>query len=168
MACNVLDQRRHLGGNQLNLFPAAFNGLQAGKQTLGLGFKGFSRKYWWLGLQVTATRKYAAWLGFSQLESGNLGWQEIQVDGNDGWSPIQVSNGFLLDLVMAKQWPSGSQVVAKYCGQVWFPATLFQYTLIHVGHSTIQKDDICINPLLSMTENILIDGERLFPNKFCS
>ena len=26
----------------------------------------------------------------------------IQVDGNDGWSPIQVSNGSLLDLVMAK------------------------------------------------------------------
>ena len=168
MACNVLDQRRHFGGNQLNLFPAAFNGLQAGKQTLGLGFKGFSRKYWWLGFQVTVTRKYSAWLGFSQVESGNLDWQEIQVDGNDGWSPIQVSNGFLLDLVMAKQWPSGIQVVAKYCGQVWFPATLFQYTLIHVGHSTIQKDDICINPLLSMTENILIDGERLFPNQFCS
>ena len=164
MACNGLDQRRHFGGNQLNLFPAAFNGLQEGKQTLGLGFKGFSRKYWWLGFQVTVTRKYSAWLGFSQVESGNLDWQEIQVDGNDGWSSIQVYNGLLLDFVMAKQWPSGGQVLWPSMGLSY----TVHYTLIHVGYYTKQKDDICINPLLSMTENILIDGESLFPNKFCS
>ena len=63
-------------------------------------------------------------------------------------------------------------MVAKYWwlsigGQVFLSATLLHYTLIHVGHSTIQKDDILQRyPLLSMTEIFLIDGERLFLNKF--
>ena len=40
MACNGLDQRRHFGGNQLNLFPAAFNGCRQENRRLAWALKG--------------------------------------------------------------------------------------------------------------------------------
>ena len=65
--------------------------MQAGKENAWLGvLKGSAGNFLaWLGDNGHQEICGVAWVQLGE-QLGNLGWQEIQVDGNDGWSPIQV------------------------------------------------------------------------------